>query len=132
MIPTLPGDIPGLLRRGSPVCSEDGTGRGVVFGLPGYDAGRPHLYGINWLHVIHTASVPPCLDLSDPTGRAHAAWWVEERMASAVMGGLFSLADSMGREVIDAVRLGAGGGDMHAKGIGALRRVVLHLAGRTP
>jgi len=71
---TLPGSIPGLLRRGSPVfvgrkrepsvvreinaCRGDGNAVGVWNG---------------WLNAaIHLIA----LDLTDATGRAHAAWWL--------------------------------------------------------
>ena len=74
-IPTLPGSIPGLLRVGSVVTNEEGSAYGVIFGLPGYDKGRPCNYGINWQFVIHATSTPPDLDLRNETSRAHAAWW---------------------------------------------------------
>jgi hypothetical protein len=76
---TLPATIPGLLRRGSPVTSMSG-GAGVIFGLPGYDKGRPSLWGICWQFVIHQTDRPPLLDLSDATGRAHAAWWLASQI----------------------------------------------------
>lgn len=72
----LPGDIPGLLRRGSP----------VIRGL--HRGGLTHLSDAGWQVVIGD---PPLLitgsgvsagnaewnlDLTDATGRAHAAWWL--------------------------------------------------------
>lgn len=56
MTPTLPGDIPGLLRRCSPVLSPTGS-----VGVVSLDPGAYAAY---------------YLDLSDATGRAHAAWWL--------------------------------------------------------
>jgi len=67
----LSGAIPGLLRRGSPVPAKHvivkvGTRQCVVANPDGmqWDAPTPHLR----------------LDLSDPTGRAHAAWWLAGRL----------------------------------------------------
>lgn len=55
---TLPGTLPGLLRRCSPV--RLGIARAIV-NDPAKWKGRE-----NW-----------SLDLEDATGRAHAAWWLE-------------------------------------------------------
>lgn len=64
---TLPGDIPGLLRRGSPVVNRASF----------------HAVVVRWLHNDWAVSTDRgmaglsnvALDLTDPTGRAHAAWW---------------------------------------------------------
>ncbi len=88
---TLPGTLPGLLRRGSPVVTAKDVrrrgGRTIPVGLPGL--------------VISIGTDPWCfltggatgffeaqdlaLDLTDPTGRAHAAWWAwaDDRMLRA-------------------------------------------------
>jgi len=72
---TLPGSIPGLLRRGSPVVTAGASG-GVVLLVA---APRP------WVLLpmgTTSARAVPCdlrdllLDLTDPTGRVHAAWWL--------------------------------------------------------
>ena len=63
---TLPGTIPGLLRRGSPVTHIDGS-RLVVVELDGDDAKLPS--GWAYTRLLD-------LDLTDATGRAHAAWWL--------------------------------------------------------
>ena len=72
--PTLPGTIPGLLRRGSPVIEDD---RIAVY------LGADH-YGYHYVADLtpkrgcghRIVQGPVDLDLSDPTGRAHAAWWL--------------------------------------------------------
>lgn len=77
----VPGFLPGLLRRGSPVINYDGTERGVVVSLEG---------GSCIYVAIRTADERPAkrvewfgytarswqIDLTDPTGCAHAAWWL--------------------------------------------------------
>jgi hypothetical protein len=72
---TLPGTIPGLLRRGSPVrASNDPERLGVVVGT-GSSLGT--LVFWHWSETTSwTLETPVDLDLTDPTGRAHAAWWV--------------------------------------------------------
>ncbi len=80
---TLPGTIPGLLRRGSPVTLRprvygDVTlmhgGQGVV-----HDAARGvavvDTFGGS-TRVVRYGREDLALDLTDPTGRAHAAWWL--------------------------------------------------------
>lgn len=65
---TLPGSIPGLLRRGSPTVLPDGA-RHVVEGMAGVSAYVPGLGG----GAVSIDALS--LDLTDPTGRVHAAWW---------------------------------------------------------
>lgn len=78
-VPTLPGDLPGLLRRGLPVVVVGGPYldlRGVVECQTTGDVGP----------VVSLTGGPrlplPCadlaLDLSDRIGRVHAAWWWRE------------------------------------------------------
>lgn len=73
--PTLPGTIPGLLRLGTTVRAADDIDRhGIVVGT-GSSLGT--LVYWHWSEVTTwTLEVPVVVDLSDPTGRAHAAWWV--------------------------------------------------------
>ena len=72
---TLPGSIPGLLRRGSPlldgavVVSIDGDGAIACRDEESDDQGVYHNVRSEWLPDL-------ALDLSDATGRAHAAWWL--------------------------------------------------------
>ena len=75
---TLPGTIPGLLRFGSPVRSATDPARvGVVVGT-GSSRGL-----LVWWCMAERAEWcpseggPVALDLSESTGRAHAAWWIE-------------------------------------------------------
>ncbi len=56
---TLPGTIPGLLRRCSPVVRADGSRFVLEYGDEAYIRGARH----------------PSLDLTDATGRTHASWW---------------------------------------------------------
>ena len=88
---TLPGTIPGLLRRGSPVTLRPRVYGDVTLmhGAHGvvHDAARG-------VAVVDTFGGSPCvvrygredvaLDLTDATGRAHAAWWLEDQEDSAV------------------------------------------------
>ena len=80
--PTLPGTIPDLLRRCSPVLvtfEAHVSIAGVVL-LPGVvavrDGGLSDIYevGESEFDDIHPEQV--ALDLTDATGRAHAAWWL--------------------------------------------------------
>lgn len=64
---TLPGDIPGLLRRGSPVIYR--RRQDVVCDDPG-DA--VYIGSVDFRVALDMLA----LDLTDPTGRAHAAWWL--------------------------------------------------------
>lgn len=87
---TLPGKIPDLLQPSSPVQIRGPAAQcsgvvGMVF--------PPTLYGVyagghngtdRWMqgaaqlwNVVHLS-----LDLSEPTGQAHAAWWAGERLST--------------------------------------------------
>lgn len=117
---SLPGDIPGLLRHCSPVlwdldgdeaacvvrCSPDGTYQRV----DGDVGGTPELRELR-------------LDLTDATGRAHAAWWVNERAATYLRP-----SDPRGED--EAVMLACLDADMTPEQIDTLARLVLRLAGR--
>ncbi len=74
---TLPGTIPGLLRRGSPVTKDGWTGGAVVAKVRDLSVVVVSEDGPSW-PFARPASLR--LDLTDATGRAHAAWW----LASAV------------------------------------------------
>jgi len=64
-----PGSVPGVLRRGSPVFHIDGSPY-VVLEMDGSDIR---------LHAGWAPSYNIDLDLTDATGRAHLAWWVDAR-----------------------------------------------------
>ena len=118
---TLPGDIPGLLRRGSPVTHVDGS-RLVVVELDGDDAKLPS--GWAFTRLLE-------LDLSDATGRAHAAWWLLQRYAE--IGDLQeSVARHFGCPPVDiycVVSDAAYGERTTDDRTDFLRRVVLYVAG---
>lgn len=121
LLTTLPGDIPGLLRRGSPfICdrlSERGevrevlpTGAAIVA-----DRGRIAVYMLPDL----------ALDLTDETARWQAARWCNDRRTLVV--------DWPPPTKEDGLLLRAlAGGDMTAEEIDTLARLVLRLAGRAP
>ena len=74
LTPTLPGSIPGLLRRGSPVFYRDEESSWTVLCIDGDEVcaapvGEVPL-GLWGMCDDFT------LDLTDATGRAHAAWWL--------------------------------------------------------
>lgn len=81
---TLPGSIPGLLRRGSPVIVTRRTHTGFAPGTTGIALRleRRAVWRIGW--GVPSGSAHPAqqsciaLDLTDPTGRVHAAWWAED------------------------------------------------------
>ncbi len=144
LLTTLPGDIPGLLLRGSPVvidfwrahchnleatgdpdldgrpedfrCSgcitsvDDGVFFAAWLSSEGEDGGADDIHQ-DWM----------TLDLTDRTGRAHAAWWVRER---------FNPSRSIQEQ--DVLCLAETGLDLNAFQIATLRSLVLRLAGRTP
>ena len=69
---TLNGEIPGLLRRGSP-----GEGGVVVIGFDAMGA-------VMWSDGSFGAAAHD-LDLTDPTGRVHAVWWAERTSWSPIL-----------------------------------------------
>ena len=81
--PTLPATIPGLLLRGSPVIVTAGAlldHRGLFVGVRAdgsVDVALDHYRGPE---VKGGADDSMALDLSDPTGRAHAAWWLIDQL----------------------------------------------------
>ena len=146
LLTTLPGDIQGLLLRWSPVVidfwrahchdleatsdpnldgrPEDFQCRGVITGL------EEGVFSVAWLSSesenggaddIHQDWMT--LDLTDRTGRAHAAWWAVENGWGSV-----PTTPDENRSVVHAER----GGPMTPEQIDLLARLVLRLAGRTP
>ena len=132
---TLPGDIPGLLRRGSPVVFRSG---GHVPGTVAKFADHKGITDVPWVwwepHNEPNGVGKPSLrnsillDLSDPTGRAHAAWWVLGQSAGPVSKALAAL-DTSSTYLLGLIdRCCAGSAT--AFDTEALRRIVLHVAGR--
>ena len=117
-------DIPAMLLKGSPVCLHGRAGY-VVLGTSPDDNVRLACVrsGRNEPHYVGFVA----LDLTDATGRAHAAWWarlaVEQRtdawrnVASAAEWALVQRAEVNGY--------------MTPEQIDTLARLVLRLAGRT-
>ncbi len=77
---TLPGDIPGLLRRCSPAIRVPHRSFAMTIGAfeDGWAYGTRPDCGACSARVRELA-----LDLTDATGRAHAAWWLAERLGRA-------------------------------------------------
>ena len=154
----LPGTIPGLLRRASPVIAPVSK-RVRVLGRRALVEGEHLDTGLVLLAdgALEDAS-DLRLDLIDATGRAHAAWWLEAQaprwrtmMAGRLGGEMLRLLEcvethkflgSDEREARGRVRLVLNGLDPNDPRLlpdgsrwvdaEALRRVVLHVAGVSP
>lgn len=131
LLTSLPGDIPGLLRRGSPACwtTEDRPRRslrGVYYGQR--DDGVFEVAGERGRRCLEADALdaPPALDLTDPTGRAHAAWWAVARLGDP---GIDPTAWYDARRICDLAEMNRA---MTAEQIDLLSHLVLRLAGRTP
>lgn len=89
---TLPGTLPGLLQVCSRVRHDDGR-RGTVVGLsPGGSDSYPEEGSVlvcfdgAWDACPEEVSLELLgLDLTDATGREHAAWWLADQMAADPM-----------------------------------------------
>jgi hypothetical protein len=120
LLSILPGDIEGLLRRGSPVLY---AGAAHVIDHMGE---RAAIMGSNTgLWAMPFAGL--LLDLSDPTGRVHAAWWAMAHRHIVPRDGI--LPTWTCDEPI-VVRMACENADMTPAQIDTLRRLVLRLAGR--
>lgn len=129
LLTSLPGDIPGLLRRWSPVAwpgeQRGSTRRGAYVGPDGachvvyQDSSDEEHLSKYVTEPIDRLDYPPDLDLTDLTGRAHAAWWLTGR-----------LDQHPGDEVWQAICRATTGIDMTPTQIDTLARLVLRLAGR--
>ena len=126
---TLPGDIPGLLRRCSPlpdgdvvfaVDTKDGTA--LCGEVAQTDAGP--LQG--WVNLSDID-----LDLTDATGRAHAGWYADDRVSYATARQVGRAVGARMVEVSTVIAWAMGNRDMSDSQIDLLRRIVLHVAGRT-
>lgn len=122
LLNTLPGDIPGLLRSHSSVivAGETQSVRGLEYASD--ETLYIRLFG--WGRPFHGSEV--ALDLTDPTGRAHAAWWLMDRWRS---GPRLPVEDR--GLVLDACRFAEQGADMTSEQIDTFARLVLRLVGRT-
>jgi hypothetical protein len=97
--PTLPGDLPGLLRRGSPALRDLGPyhapQRCTIVGesscgWPWYAREDGGPMG-DATALLSGPAEHLLLDLSDATGRAHAEWWLAGR---ALMLGSYAAAQT--------------------------------------
>lgn len=136
--PTLPGDIVGLLKRGSPIIMQTGAGPrpGVVmrfqpdgevmFAWTGEDDGE---------QFDTTDPLPPralALDLSDPTGRAHAAWWLRASVPRGANNDRIypGATGEVQADVTSTAHRAMLGMDMDVNQVFILRRACLAVAGR--
>lgn len=74
---TLPGSIPGLLRRGAPVLARGKPS--VVVYVDGLHVGVARDFSrarFDWVNVARHVA----LDLSDPIGAALATWWLGDKL----------------------------------------------------
>lgn len=129
--PTLPGSIPGLLRRGSPAlvpvsARVRAVGLRALVGGLGVDHDGVWVITDNGARWEAPADV--ALDLSDATGRAHAAWFVVGKTSPETLDAC-AVTPMEWRTVREAAVYGL---PMSPASIDALRRVCLHVAGVTP
>jgi len=145
---TVSGDIEGLLRECSPVGFNVGGVDGVVVGFV-HHKGTDNVPLVWWPRDYCGVGKPSYrssvhLRLDHETGRAHAAWWLEEQAPSWLdEGGLWTLTCW---HHIDWGHLGESSPVAHIDpndprpledgsrwvDAEALRLVVLHVAGRLP
>lgn len=112
LLTSLPGNISGLVRHGSPC--RDTRGRRVLIQI-NKDGDYPGL------DLSEMSS-----DLTDPTARVHAAWWVR-----AVSTESSAVWRSISGDDWYLVALAEQNAPMSAEQIDTLARLVLRLAGRS-
>jgi len=130
---TLPGSIPGLLRRGSPVvkwwsivgddglADEEFLASGAVLKRLDDDiAGQRWLCWFDDPRIGKDVGAPPALDLRSATGRAHATWWAMANMDEDI---------HLTQDARRALALALRGFEMSDDDVRALRLVCLHVAG---
>ena len=116
LLTSLPGDIQGLLCRGSP-CRIHRWSDYVAVAAP--ESGSIRLASAWGTRIDAYGLEIVALDLTDPTGRAHAAWWLTGRLDPA-----------RGDEVWRMICRATTGIDMTPTQIDTLARLALRLAGR--
>lgn len=123
LLTTLPGDIPGLLRRGSPLldCGHPCLCREVFRNRDGSASSIRHDRAYHADGRVDSF----VLDLTDATGRAHAAAWAYHHPAIQGFTGIL-------RDEHAVMETSLHFDPMTPEGIDALARLVLRLAGRTP
>lgn len=127
---TLPRDIPGLLRRGSPVLLNAPEhhlhGRSGVVGAVANGKAAVLFAGCEMAALCTLGQL--ALDLSDPTGQTHLAWWVESHIAARVTEAREAAGVSAPRLAYLLCWMKDGG--CEAADVAEVRRVALVLAGR--
>lgn len=137
---TLPGTIPGLLRRGSPafrLALGDASRQEAI--LVHAIAERPQLYGGDGSELCAEIRSGPlvwwptrclALDLTDPTGRAHAAWWLNDHDEDALAQATRAVSGVDDGEAWRWLIVSATSGDAWPDArVEYLRLVCLHVAG---
>jgi hypothetical protein len=135
-LPTLSGLIPGLLRRGPPVVATERRGkisrgdRGLVICVSG-DAAWAECFPTSQGRLRENLIA---LDLSDPTGRAHAAWWLHEQERENVDQFQNRLAASglLDADVYRAMNEACANMSLLSEQVEFLRLACLHVAGFVP
>ena len=125
---TLPGTIPGLLRANSPAIANN-RGRAIVFDVD-VDHDGVLVYLLVTTREAWLSPADVALDLTDPTGRVHAAWWL------AGSDGVQAAMARMGRSNLDrllrAVERARMGQSVSAEEVDLLRTTCLAAAGMEP
>ena len=125
LLTSLPGDIPGLLLRCSPVVlyGSHGVVQEIRVDLADVSVGDVWFPG--------EALEDLTLDLTDPTGRWHAAVWAEQAATYAdVMEALRHVEHAFYVDAIDAICRAKAAQMMSPTQIDTLARLVLRLAGK--
>jgi len=123
LLSTFPADVPGVLRRGSPVLHPRRAGVTCVVVSPTPTAARvAYPWVIDGMAGDDWALRDLVLDLSDATGRAHLAWWL-------VREGLVVRSTRSDEDI--AWVLAERGADMTPQQIDTLARLGLRLANRS-
>lgn len=143
LLTSLPGDIPDLLKRGSPILGPIHAGRewapGVVLEIVDDFVRWALVYVLDGCETVVGWPLPrerALLDLTDPTARAQAAAWATRALhyQTDPMGYWLPSAtapDSSGAERV-AIAMAERWQDMTPTQFDTLARLVLRLAGRAP
>lgn len=125
LLTTLPGDIPGLLRRGSPLldCGHPCLCREVFQNRDGSVSSIRHDRAYHADGRVDSFA----LDLTDPTGRAHAARWALDNDGRSFIRVWCS--EAVADDALSAALLME---PMTPEQIDTLARLVLRLGGRAP
>lgn len=124
----LPGDIPGLLRRGSPVQFRD---EDTPWTVAWVDGDRACATPLDTVPLGMWGSLSDfSLDLSDPTGCVHAAWWLSGKMINGTGPIARTLGIDTWEDIDRLLLLAKSGVSLSAYQTKILHRVVCYVAGR--